>query len=76
MKPGQYFFKLGGFPNSGEKLVEVSEQTNLIENIPNHFSAYSTQSSGIDLSGRDARSSRIYDRNWGRNNPTQKRDGI
>lgn len=34
MKPGEYVFELGGFPNSGEPLVEPSQQTNLIENIP------------------------------------------
>ncbi|WP_106790839.1 dicarboxylate/amino acid:cation symporter [Aquimarina sp. Aq78] len=38
MKPGQYVFKLGGFPNSGEKLIEANEQTNLIENIPDTIS--------------------------------------
>ncbi|QYJ68722.1 dicarboxylate/amino acid:cation symporter [Flavobacterium litorale] len=34
MKPGKYVFELGGFPNSGEPLVETSQQTNLIKNIP------------------------------------------
>jgi Na+/H+-dicarboxylate symporter len=38
MKPGEYVFKLGGFPYSGEKLVETNEQTNLIENIPDTIS--------------------------------------
>tara|TARA_R110000868_G_scaffold28633_2_gene107151 strand:+ start:505 stop:1833 length:1329 start_codon:yes stop_codon:yes gene_type:complete len=38
MKPGQYVFKLGGFPSSGEKLIETNEQTNLIENIPDTIS--------------------------------------
>jgi Na+/H+-dicarboxylate symporter len=38
MKPGKYVFKMGGFPNSGEKLTEVTEQTNLIENIPDTIS--------------------------------------
>jgi Na+/H+-dicarboxylate symporter len=39
MKPGQYFFKLGGFPSSGEKLlIEATEQTNLMENIPETIS--------------------------------------
>jgi Na+/H+-dicarboxylate symporter len=39
MKPGQYFFKLGGFPDNGEKLpIEATEQTSLIENIPETIS--------------------------------------
>lgn len=38
MKPGQYVFNLGGFPSSGEKLLEPSEQTNLMENIPETIS--------------------------------------
>jgi len=38
MKPGQYVFKLGGFPNNGEKLVKANEQANLIENIPTTIS--------------------------------------
>lgn len=38
MKPGQYIFKMGGFPNSGEQLTEASEQTNLLENIPDTIS--------------------------------------
>ncbi len=38
MKPGQYIFSLGGFPNSGEKLLETAEQTSLTENIPNTIS--------------------------------------
>lgn len=38
MKPGQYIFKLGGFPNSGEKLVKTATQTSLTENIPNTIS--------------------------------------
>ncbi len=38
LKPGEYIFALGGFPNSGEDQVVPSEQTNLIENIPNAIS--------------------------------------
>ncbi len=38
MKPGQYVFKMGGFPSSGEQLIETSEQTNLLENIPETIS--------------------------------------
>lgn len=38
LKPGQYFFKLGGFPNSGEGPVVPSEPTKLTENIPNAIS--------------------------------------
>lgn len=38
MKPGQYIFQLGGFPNSGEKLIKTAEQTSLTENLPNTIS--------------------------------------
>jgi len=38
MKPGQYVFKMGGFPNSGEKPIESTQQINLIENIPDAIS--------------------------------------
>jgi Na+/H+-dicarboxylate symporter len=38
MKPGQYVFKMGGFPSSGEQPIQTSEQTNLIENIPETIS--------------------------------------
>jgi Na+/H+-dicarboxylate symporter len=38
MKPGKYVFELGGFPNSGEKLVPATEQTNRLENIPDTIS--------------------------------------
>ncbi len=38
LKPGQYIFTLGGFPNSGESQIAPNEQTNLIENIPNAIS--------------------------------------
>ncbi len=38
MKPGQYIYSLGGFPNSNENLAEPIDQTNLIENIPNAIS--------------------------------------
>ena len=35
LKPGQYIFSLGGFPNSGKSQNIPIEHTNLIENIPN-----------------------------------------
>ena len=38
LKPGQYVFSLGGFPNSSENQNIPIEQTNLIENIPNAIS--------------------------------------
>ncbi len=38
LKPGQYIFKLGGFPNNGENQVTPNEKTNLIENIPDTIS--------------------------------------
>lgn len=38
LKPGQYIFTLGGFPNSGKNQIASNEQTNLIENIPNAIS--------------------------------------
>ncbi|MDG1332225.1 MAG: dicarboxylate/amino acid:cation symporter [Crocinitomicaceae bacterium] len=38
LKPGQYIFALGGFPNSGESPIEPTEQTNLIEDLPNTIS--------------------------------------
>lgn len=38
LKPGQYIFTLGGFPNNGEDQLLSNEQTNLIENIPNAIS--------------------------------------
>ena len=38
LKPGQYIFSLGGFPNSGKSQIVPNEQTNLIENIPNAIS--------------------------------------
>ncbi|WP_289644999.1 dicarboxylate/amino acid:cation symporter [Maribacter aestuarii] len=37
-KPGQYIFKLGGFPNSGESQITPADKTNLIEDIPNAIS--------------------------------------
>ena len=37
LKPGKYFYELGGFPNSGESQIP-NEQANLIENIPNAIS--------------------------------------
>ena len=39
LKPGLYIFKLGGFPNSGERLIKTTEQTSLTENIPNTISS-------------------------------------
>ena len=38
LKPGQYIFTLGGFPNRDESQIIPNEQTNLIENIPNTIS--------------------------------------
>lgn len=38
LKPGQYLYRLGGFPNSGENQIAPNDQTNLIENIPNTIS--------------------------------------
>jgi Na+/H+-dicarboxylate symporter len=38
LKPGQYIFELGGFPNSGEPPLIPDEQTDLIGNIPNAIS--------------------------------------
>ncbi len=38
MKPGQYFLSLGGFPGSGGEPIATSEQTSLMENIPNAIS--------------------------------------
>ncbi len=37
-KPGQYIYKLGGFPSNDESQLIPNEQTNLIENIPNAIS--------------------------------------
>ncbi|OIQ17681.1 MAG: C4-dicarboxylate transporter [Flavobacterium sp. MedPE-SWcel] len=40
MKPGQYIFKLGGFPSSGgEQIVQANQKTNLVENIPERISS-------------------------------------
>jgi len=38
MKPGQYIFKLGGFPNSSEEQSVSTEAPNLMENIPTAIS--------------------------------------
>ncbi|EPR72345.1 Proton/glutamate symport protein [Winogradskyella psychrotolerans RS-3] len=38
LKPGQYIFELGGFPNSSESQIVPDEQTDLIGNIPNSIS--------------------------------------
>lgn len=38
LKPGQYIFSLGGFPNSGDSQIAPNEQSNLMENIPNAIS--------------------------------------
>lgn len=35
MKPGEYIFSLGGFPDSGEVPDLPNEQVNIVENIPN-----------------------------------------
>ncbi len=34
LKPGEYIYKLGGFPDSGQSQINPNEQTSLIENIP------------------------------------------
>lgn len=38
MKPGQYVFQLGGFPNTGETPIEVTEKTDLLGNLPETIS--------------------------------------
>jgi Na+/H+-dicarboxylate symporter len=38
MKPGQYIFKLGGLPANKEKVIEVSNDAPLTENIPDSIS--------------------------------------
>ncbi|WP_033960362.1 dicarboxylate/amino acid:cation symporter [Psychroserpens jangbogonensis] len=38
LKPGQYIFELGGFPNSGESQINPVKQTDLIGNIPTAIS--------------------------------------
>ncbi|QJP34739.1 dicarboxylate/amino acid:cation symporter [Nonlabens sp. Ci31] len=38
LKPGQYIFELGGFPNSGQSPIVPDEQTDIIGNIPNAIS--------------------------------------
>jgi Na+/H+-dicarboxylate symporter len=38
MKPGLFIYELGGFPNSGTGTIETTEQTSIIENIPNAIS--------------------------------------
>jgi len=38
LKPGQYIYSLGGFPNNGENNTTPDEKINLIENIPNAIS--------------------------------------
>jgi Na+/H+-dicarboxylate symporter len=38
MKPGQYVFKLGGFPNSSESIVQSTETNDLTANIPETIS--------------------------------------
>lgn len=38
MKPGQYIFKLGGFPNSSREQSVSTEAPNLMENIPTAIS--------------------------------------
>ncbi|KKN94174.1 hypothetical protein LCGC14_0189980 [marine sediment metagenome] len=37
-KPGQYIYKLGGFPNNGESQIIPKEQADFIGNIPNAIS--------------------------------------
>lgn len=38
MKPGHYFFKLGGFPNNSKEQSVTTESPNLMENIPSAIS--------------------------------------
>ncbi|RAJ15357.1 dicarboxylate/amino acid:cation symporter [Arenibacter echinorum] len=38
MKPGQYIFDMGGFPNSGAEQIKPDAPNNLLENIPNAIS--------------------------------------
>ncbi|MGK0388380.1 MAG: Na+/H+-dicarboxylate symporter [Maribacter sp.] len=38
LKPGQYIFALGGFPNSDKSQIISNGQTNLLDNIPNAIS--------------------------------------
>jgi Na+/H+-dicarboxylate symporter len=38
LKPGQFIFELGGFPNSGKSQIAPDNQTDLLENIPNAIS--------------------------------------
>ncbi len=38
LKPGQYIYNLGGFPNNGESQIITEEKTNLLDNIPNTIS--------------------------------------
>ena len=38
LKPGQYIFSLGGFPNNGNNTTTSDEKINIIENIPNAIS--------------------------------------
>ena len=38
LKPGQYIFSIGGFPNSSKSQLVPNEQTNLLDNIPNAIS--------------------------------------
>lgn len=38
LKPGQYIFELGGFPNNGEPKIVPDEQTDIVGNIPNAIS--------------------------------------
>jgi Na+/H+-dicarboxylate symporter len=38
LKPGQYIFELGGFPNNGKSQIIPEKQTDIIGNIPNAIS--------------------------------------
>lgn len=38
MNPGKYVYKLGGFPNKGNEILEPTEEINLMENIPDAIS--------------------------------------
>jgi len=38
LKPGQYIFELGGFPNSNQNQIVTDNQTGFIESVPNAIS--------------------------------------
>jgi Na+/H+-dicarboxylate symporter len=38
LKPGEYILSLGGFPNTSESPIQPTEETNLVENLPETIS--------------------------------------